>query len=445
MDHSGATERLRRSYAALPADSTVRLAKRTSNLFRFRAGDSKAGLDVSEFGRVLNVDAQQRTADVQGMTTYEDLVAATLPHGLMPYVVPQLKTITIGGAVTGLGIESTSFRHGLPHESVIEMEILTGDGRIVVARPDNEHAALFDSFPNSYGTLGYALRLKIELLPVKPYVKLRHVRFDDAEQAFETLAKECANGLNDFVDGTVFSRDELYLTLAEFVDEAPATSDYTGMDIYYRSLRSKQTDYLTVSDYLWRWDTDWFWCSRAFGVQNRFVRALWPRRYRRSDTYHRIVAFDRRHRLTDRVRKARRQPEEEPVVQDVEVPVHHAAEFLDFFHREVGISPVWLCPLRLRGSKTWPLYPLEPESLYVNFGFWSSVSLKPGMSSGYHNRLIEDEVTSLGGHKSLYSTVHYGPEEFWRLYHGDAYAPVKAAYDPAGRLPDLYTKCTTAK
>ena len=44
------------------------------------------------------------------------------------------RRITIGGAVTGLGIESTSFTHGLPHESVIEMEILTGDGRVVVAR-----------------------------------------------------------------------------------------------------------------------------------------------------------------------------------------------------------------------------------------------------------------------------------------------------------------------
>ncbi len=445
MDHSEATERLRRGYAALPADVPVRLAKRTSNLFRFREANSAARLDVSEFGRVLHVDAQARTADVQGMTTYENLVAATLPHGLMPYVVPQLKSITLGGAVTGLGIESTSFRHGLPHESVIEMEILTGDGRVVLARPDNEHASLFAAFPNSYGTLGYALRLKIELLPVKPYVRLRHLRFDDAEQAMESLVKECANESNDFVDGTVFGRDELYLTLAEFTDQAPSTSDYNGMNIYYRSLQSKQTDYLTVADYLWRWDTDWFWCSRAFGVQNRFVRALWPRRYRRSDTYHKIVAFDRRHRLTDRVRRMRGQQPEEPVVQDVEVPVGHAAEFLDFFHREVGIAPVWLCPLRLRGSKTWPLYPLEPESLYVNFGFWSSVTLKPGMSPGYHNRLIEDEVTSLGGHKSLYSTVHYGRDEFWQLYHGEAYAPVKAAYDPGSRLPDLYTKCTSAK
>ena len=69
------------------------------------------------------------------MTTHEHLVEATLPHGLMPRVVPQLKTITLGGAVTGLGIEAASFRNGLPHESVLEMEVITGDGRIVVARP----------------------------------------------------------------------------------------------------------------------------------------------------------------------------------------------------------------------------------------------------------------------------------------------------------------------
>ena len=95
------------------------------------------------------------------MTTYEHLVDATLPHGLMPTVVPQLKTITLGGAVTGLGIESTSFRNGLPHESVREIEVLTGAGEVVVATPGRaEHADLFRAFPNSYGTLGYALRLR---------------------------------------------------------------------------------------------------------------------------------------------------------------------------------------------------------------------------------------------------------------------------------------------
>ena len=66
------------------------------------------------------------TARVGGLTTYEQLVDELLPHGFVPLVVPQLRTITIGGAVTGLGIEAASFRNGLPHESVREMRILTG-------------------------------------------------------------------------------------------------------------------------------------------------------------------------------------------------------------------------------------------------------------------------------------------------------------------------------
>jgi len=350
--HAEAVAALKSSYDAL--GEGVRLDKRTSNLFRFPSGASPARrLDVSAFQHVLEVDPDARTADVQGMVTYERLVDATLPHGLMPFVVPQLKTITLGGAVAGLGIESSSYRNGLPHESVRELEVLTGDGRVVVATPDNEHAELFRGFPNSYGTLGYTLRLRIDLEPVRPYVRLRHVRFDDAEECFAVMGQVCADSAYDgervdFVDGTVFSPHEHYLTLASFTDEAPAVSDYTGMGIYYRSLQQRSEDFLTVRDYLWRWDTDWFWCSRAFGVQSPLVRRLWPERYRRSDVYRRLVALDRRYEASARVRRALGKPPEEYVVQDVEVPIEQTSKFLDFFHRDVGIEPVWLCPLRLR-------------------------------------------------------------------------------------------------
>jgi hypothetical protein len=115
-------------------------------------------LDTSGLTGVIAVDPDARTADLAGMCTYEDLVAATLPYGLAPLVVPQLKTITLGGAVAGLGIDSTSFRNGLPHESVLEMDILTGTGEVLTASPDQD-GDLFRAFPNSYGTLGYAVRL----------------------------------------------------------------------------------------------------------------------------------------------------------------------------------------------------------------------------------------------------------------------------------------------
>jgi FAD/FMN-containing dehydrogenase len=77
--HHTAVERLLASYRAIPEGAPVRLAKRTSNLFRFRDDIQAPGLDVSGFDKVLSVDPDARVAEVQGMTTYEDLVDATLP------------------------------------------------------------------------------------------------------------------------------------------------------------------------------------------------------------------------------------------------------------------------------------------------------------------------------------------------------------------------------
>ncbi len=450
--HEAAVARLRDAYAAVPPGTPVRLAKRTSNLFRFRDAVPAAQLDVSAFGHVLTVDPVRQVARVGGMTTYGDLVDATLGHGLMPLVVPQLKTITLGGAVTGLGIESTSFRNGLPHESVTEMEILTGDGRVVHATAGNEHADLFRGFPNSYGTLGYTLSLTIELEPVRPFVHLRHFRFDTAQACMEAIAQIAAAGSYrghraDFLDGTAFTPDELYLTVGAFSDVAPWRSDYTGQQIYYTSIREHNEDFLTVRDYLWRWDTDWFWCSRAFGVQKPLVRKLWPRRYRRSDVYRKLVALNNRYGWSDALDRRRQRPPREFVTQDVEIPVEHGAEFLDFFDASVGMRPVWMCPLRLRGAQAWPLYPLQPAELYVNFGFWGTAPLPApeGQGDGYYNRLVEDQVAKLDGHKSLYSSAYYTEEEFYRRYNGEAYQVLKRAYDGTGRLLSLYEKCVRAR
>ena len=333
--HADAVRRLKESYNAIPAGSTVRLAKRTSNLFRARGNPDAPGLDVSGLAGVIEVDAERRVAEVQGMCTYEDLVDSTLPHGLIPLVVPQLRTITLGGAVTGLGIESTSFRNGLPHESVSEMDILTGSGEIVTARPGE---ALFDAFSNSYGSLGYATRIRIDLEAVPGFVELEHVRFDDLDTVAKAIAqvtdhREWDGRRVDGIDGVVFAPDEAYLTIARFTHDPDfgdqtAASDYTGQAIFYRSIQQRERDVLTMYDYLWRWDTDWFWCSRAFGAQHPRVRKFWPRRYRRSDVYHRLVGLENRFQVMARLDRRRGLPARERVVQDVEVPVEAMSEFV---------------------------------------------------------------------------------------------------------------------
>ncbi|MHA0289498.1 FAD-binding oxidoreductase [Mycobacterium sp. C3-094] len=447
--HADGVQRLLTSYRAIPAGATVRLAKPTSNLFRARAKTTAPRLDVSGLTGVIAVDPESRTADVAGMCTYEDLVAATLPYGLSPLVVPQLKTITLGGAVTGLGIESTSFRNGLPHESVLEMDILTGTGEIVRTSA-TEHPDLFATFPNSYGTLGYSVRLKIELEPVKPFVVLRHLRFHSIAELVEAMDRIIETGgwngeRVDYLDGVVFTADESYLCLGTQSATPGPVSDYTGQQIYYRSIQhpaGEKHDRLTIHDYLWRWDPDWFWCSRAFGAQNPRIRRIWPRRLRRSSFYWKLIGYDQRFDIADRIEKRNGRPPRERVVQDIEVPIENTAEFVEWFLATIPIEPIWLCPLRLRESTSsadgWPLYPIRPQHSYVNVGFWSSVPIGP--QEGYTNKMIERKVSDLAGHKSLYSDAFYSREEFDELYGGEVYTTVKKTYDPDSRFLDLYAK-----
>lgn len=445
--------RIAEQYSRIPEGTTVRLAKQTSNLFRPRAATNAPGLDVAAFDGVLNIDPLARTADVLGMTTYEHLVAATLPYGLMPMCVPQLRTITLGGAVTGLGIEAASFRQGSPHESVLEMDILTGAGEVitVTGAEQDPHRDLFYGFPNSYGSLGYALRIKIELEPAQPYVHLRHLAFASAIDMTAAITEFTQSRMFegegvDFIDGTVFSDHEHYLTLGTMHGELPPgtqVSDYTSQEIYYRSIPSRRDDYLTIHDYLWRWDTDWFWCSRAFGAQQAFVRRLWPKSKLRSDVYWKLIAIDHRYDISSKLNHLQGKPQREAVVQDIEVPIDRLPEFLEFFHREVGITPIWICPLKQRDPQArWPLYEFDPDTTYINVGFWSSVPVAVDVDpkAGRVNRRIEAKVTELGGRKSLYSTAFYDRATFWSIYGGTQYPALKARYDPAGRLLGLYEK-----
>lgn len=414
----------------------VRLLKRTSNLFRPRVPADRVLLDATELGHVIAIDPAARTADVEGMTTYADLVDAALPHGLAPAVVPELKSITVGGATTGLGIESSAFRQGLVHETVREFDVLVADGRVLHCSPA-EHADLYCGFPNSYGSLGYATRLTVGLVPVAPFVHLRHERYADAARYFAAVGEECARPTCDYLDGVYFGPGDFVLTRASLVERLPhgtQAGDYTWMRQYWRSLRARAEDHLTIHDYLWRWDTDWFWCSRNVGAHLAPLRFVAGPRLLSSVTYQKIMRAAQRPPLKalEHLRGRR-----ESVIQDVDIPLPNAASFLAQFHAAVGITPVWVCPFVVTTDRC-PLYRLRPGTTYVNFGFWDSVpSREP---DGHYNAIVERLVAQHDGKKSLYSRSTFDEATFWTLYDRRAYDSLKREYDPTGRFPGLYEK-----
>ena len=427
----------------LATKSSVRLEKQSdSNLYRNRKGNAKR-LNVKAFNKVISVDPKKRVAVVEGMTTFGDFVTETLKYGMMPTVVPELKPITIGGAVSGTGLESSSFKYGFVHETILSMDILTSEGKVITCTKINKYKDLFYTIPNSYGTLGYILKLEVMLVPVKKYVKItriKHSNIKDFLKGSSKLVEESRKtGKYDFLDGIAFGPNEIYLTLGKFTDEAPYVSDYKGMKVYYKSLPKKKEDYLTTEDYIWRWDTDWFWGSKAFGLQNPLLRYLWPKSKLNTATFMKMRAIAHKFKLLKLSNKLKGKIQE-PIIQDAEIPVENAEKFFKFYTEEIKLYPMVIGPVKSFSKKdNFPLFPMTPKKIWMNFGCYMYRDTdKP---YGYYNRRWEIVSKNLKGHKMLYSEIFYPEKEFWQIYNGKAYWKIKNKYDPKGVFKDLYNKC----
>lgn len=132
----------------------------------------------------------------------------------------------------------------------------------------------------------------------------------------------------------------------------------------------------------------------------------------------------------------------EAVIQDVEIPIENAQEFLAFYHDVIRFMPVWICPTRAYNKDvSFDLYGMDNEKLYVNFGFWDVIRGRKELPPGFYNHQVEEKVLAFGGMKSLYSDSYFTQEQFWKIYNKPAYDGLKKKYDPDGVLKDIYRKC----
>ena len=84
---------------------------------------------------------------VEPSVTMGRLSKFLMSRGFAMVVVPELDELTVGGLINGYGVETSSHKYGLVADTATEYEVVTSDGKLVVARPDNEHSALFHAIP----------------------------------------------------------------------------------------------------------------------------------------------------------------------------------------------------------------------------------------------------------------------------------------------------------
>lgn len=144
-------------------------------------------IDLSRLNCVRSIDVESETCVVQAACTFRNLLRASLHSHLMPAVVPPYLDMTVGGAVVGSAIGSTSWRHGAFSDSVIEMELALGSGEVISVTRDGQHAALFHAVHSSYHSIATVTSVTIRMVRAPRYVWMRYQHFTSCDQAVSGL------------------------------------------------------------------------------------------------------------------------------------------------------------------------------------------------------------------------------------------------------------------
>jgi hypothetical protein len=391
-----------------------------------RRSDEK--IDVRALDEIIAIDPVRRTCVAESGVTFVDLVSATMKHGLVPLVVPELETITIGGAVSGCSLESSSFRFGGFHDTCLAYEVVTARGDVLACKKGGENRLLFEMMHGSFGTLGVLTKLEMMLAPARPFVKVTYEKHRTVRDYLAAIARHAAERDVDFLDGMIHSPIEYVLAIGRFVDDAPYTNRYDWTKVYWQSTRERREDYLRTRDYFFRYD---------HGVTNVHPRSAIGRLF-----FGKLLGSTALLKLAARGHRFLRS-EQPTVIVDTLVPLSRAAEFIAWYTCEIGFFPVWCVPYRRVRAYEWmsdELVARTNDELFVDLAIYG---LRQPGHANYH-ALLERKLLEIGGIKTLISHNYYSERDFWRVWNKRNYDRVKAVTDPENVLRDLYTKTCRA-
>ncbi|KAG6986468.1 FAD-binding PCMH-type domain-containing protein [Physcia stellaris] len=426
-------------------DEPFRIYHGSTNSTRRTTYSGENSVDISRLSLVLKVDATARTVLVEPNVSMDRLVEATLEHGLIPPVVMEFPGITVGGGFAGTGGESSSFRHGYFNETVNFIEIVLGNGDVVIASRA-ERSDLFHGASGAVGTLGITTLLEIQLIEAKRYVKATYHPVGSVSEAVDKVRKETSNPDIDYLDGILFSQGHGAIVTGSLADSSPSSAQVqtfsNAKDPWYylhvkgKSLRSDKvhTEYIPLPEYLFRYDRGGFWVGASAFDYVRFP-FNWFTRWFLDDFLHTRMLYRALHASRQSTRY---------VVQDLALPYTTAERFIDYTSESFGIWPLWLCPLRQTRLPTFHPHSAKTEAdgqtlkPMLNIGLW-------GFGPSRHDHFVakncqlEHKLRELGGTKWLYAHTYYTEEEFWEIYDRQSYDTLRQKYH-AGSLPSVWHK-----
>ena len=420
------------------SEKQIRFRHGGTNATRPKQQSKYTMIDTSDLNQVLRIDTENQIAVAEANVPMDQLVKETLKYNLIPQVVVEFPGITVGGAVQGAALESTSFRFGQFDETCVHYEVITPDGEIRQCSKD-ENAELFYGIVGSYGSICLITSVTFRLMDAAKFVALQYI---PVTSFAEMVAKcrEYASQQIDFVDGIMFAKDKGVLLVGHLEDapKHPVQTFANATDPWFFLHAKKMSDQhhtecVPIVDYFFRYDRGAFWMGDyvfdilklpRWDICKRVFNAFFTTRnlYRGLHHANYFQAF---------------------FIQDIYFPADTVTKYLEFVDQHLGIYPIWLCPMKptRNPAKLSPAY-IDTDFI-INVGLW-------GRSAAFanpidKNRQVEKLMIELRGRKMLYSQQYLSEEQFWQVYDQDWYNQLRQTFQAPQMFPTVYEKTIVRK
>ncbi|WP_460756863.1 FAD-binding protein [Myceligenerans cantabricum] len=162
-------------------------------------------VDSRTLATIHHVGADRAVVDAG--VTWRELTLAAHPVGLAPPVVTDYLGLSVGGVLSLGGLGGATQHHGFVVDTVIELEVVTGDGRLVTCSAERE-PRLFEAVLGGLGQFGIIARATVAMTPAGTTARVYHLFYDTVPDLLAAQRRALADKRFDYLEGQLVPGDD---------------------------------------------------------------------------------------------------------------------------------------------------------------------------------------------------------------------------------------------
>ncbi|GAA3009847.1 FAD-binding protein [Actinokineospora diospyrosa] len=184
------------------AEHRIPVAVRGQGHSTYGQAQAPAGvvIDSRTLAAVHRVSAAGAVVDAGA--TWLEVTKAALAAGLVPPVATDYLGLSVGGTLSVGGVGGATSHHGMLVDTVRELEVVTGEGKLVRCSPTVERD-LFEAVLGGLGQYAVIVRATLRLVQAPTTARIYHLSYPDLRSMTAAQRIALADGRFDYLEGQV--------------------------------------------------------------------------------------------------------------------------------------------------------------------------------------------------------------------------------------------------